>query len=610
MTVVYTCQGHDVVHFAPLLVLKWTHTILSKWDFLTEWQATEDACELAMLFDHYSSVHGGDSINVPRKRLDVGSRVTFSDDVEIAMGLDDMHQFQSITVPNDVFWHWATKPWALRTCYNETPIESLVPLPCDPLSCLAVLIRDGGHTQLRTTDAFFDIPSRQFGTGNGDEPADHDDPDDAHFFLHEAPEAIKHLFDNFLHQGFLQGPRLTESIFLRAWYIHHTRAPLWHHPRIIELHGHWRHWYNDVIAGWQDVLDAQEAVDFYLCHPDPPRSGMAHEIAFAMILAQGLDDSRTSGLVSVLKAGDLAAQVQYSVAASLPLVVSGHQLADVASIRHTCRLNGCRIRHDLAVIPFSAYPVHDMTNGDTFTIAPSVPAASAAAGTADDQDIEMNQFCGDDGMDEHDDRDNDDDPPDDSSSSASNPDPQAVHIHRLGRGATFGHVEWRTYFSIFRDAVQHVGGRRQEYTAHHYVRAHLEGLSDTEEAIILQHINDIAPGSREKLVILDAVLHAGAFGGRLPPAPAVTRATHKTLPQLARSHVLQLARVDHYCAWVRDQCIVQIDNVIWPPSDVSLRNIAQRHILARSTSSTATAALGYSFGCSSCTRCWSLEGLS
>ena len=264
---------------------------------------------------------------------------------------------------------------------------------------------------------------------------------------------------------------------------------------------------------------------------------------------------------------DVAARVQYAVAPSLPTVVSGYQLAHTASIAHTCHLNGCRIRHDLVVIPFSGYPVHDMTNGDTFTIAPTPgPAQSTAAGTADDADVAIERPDCADSPDDPDYMEDDDPPSDDSSSSAICSDPQAVHIHRLGRAAEFGHVEWRTYYTIFRDAVQIVGGRRHEYTRLHYVQAQLDGLSDTEEAIILQHAQDIAPGSLEKL-------HAGAFGGRVPTAPAVNRATYKVLPQLARSHVLQLARVDHYCAWVQNQCIVQIDNALWPASDVSLRDL-------------------------------------
>ena len=152
---------------------------------------------------------------------------------------------------------------------------------------------------------------------------------------------------------------------------------------------------------------------------------------------------------------DVAARVQYAVAPSLPTVVSGYQLAHTASIAHTCHLNGCRIRHDLVVIPFSGYPVHDMTNGDTFTIAPTPgPAQSTAAGTADDADVAIERPDCADSPDDPDYMEDDDPPSDDSSSSAICSDPQAVHIHRLGRAAEFGHVEWRTYYTIFRDAVQ------------------------------------------------------------------------------------------------------------------------------------------------------------
>ena len=51
----------------------------------------------------------------------------------------------------------------------------------------------------------------------------------------------------FLREGLIIGPGLEESVFVRSWHIHHIHEPrCWHH-RTLELQGHWRHWFNDIL---------------------------------------------------------------------------------------------------------------------------------------------------------------------------------------------------------------------------------------------------------------------------------------------------------------------------------------------------------------------------
>ena len=156
---------------------------------------------------------------------------------------------------------------------------------------------------------------------------------------------------------------------------------------------------------------------------------------------------------------------------------------------------------------------------------------------------------------------------------SSDEDPQALHIYRLGRPHVFGHVDWNTYRTVLRDAAQLVRMHINVLTGFHYMRASLDGLQDAEEAIILQHINDIAVGSEEKLVIVDVAMHTRANPGQVPPAPTITRTVHKVLPQLARQHILTIAGVDSYCDWVQHQCIVYLNHQVWEHRDNSLKHI-------------------------------------
>ena len=98
------------------------------------------------------------------------------------------------------------------------------------------------------------------------------------FFLHEAPDSIQLLFDSLLREGVITGPRLNERIPLRTWHIHHIREHTCWHSRIVFLKGHWNTWFAAVLERWNDRNDPNEDTILSVVFPDPPRSGVQHEI--------------------------------------------------------------------------------------------------------------------------------------------------------------------------------------------------------------------------------------------------------------------------------------------------------------------------------------------
>lgn len=203
----------------------------------------------------------------------------------------------------------------------------------EPLSYGAVSIRNYHYVpetkKHRTTDAFHNVLS-QFAQDDTDGNDHENEEDDLQHFLHEEPESVQILFDAFLREGLIIGPSLTESVFLRSWHIDHLREHRCWHSRIIELNGHWRTWFSDILSAWRDKNDRNEETIFSLVYPDPPRSivarGVWDEILFDIIIAQGLEAPRKAGLISVLQRDDPNARVRYALAASLPEEVSGHQV--------------------------------------------------------------------------------------------------------------------------------------------------------------------------------------------------------------------------------------------------------------------------------------------
>ena len=363
------------------------------------------------------------------------------------------------------------------------------------------------------------------------------------------------------------GPRLAESVHLRSWHVHHIHEQRCWHPRTIELNGHWRHWFNDILAGWRDKNNPNEDTIFSIVHPNPPRSGSVHEIMFDIIISQGLEAPRNSGLITVLQKNDRAARARFSLAASLPYTTSGVQIVQGAEIMHECNRDICRIRHDGVTIPFTMAPTHDVQDGDSFTIAVSSPAASSSAVT----DV----HCTDEGM--HDcsphEEPNDEDqsehpvPPSSSSSSTIEAARQGVHIFRLGYPQSFGRLRWDFTEHIIVDAARVVGIPSQHFACYHYLMTTPDDQTEQEESIILQHVGDIQPGSTEKLVLVDIELHASASGHNAVHAPRIMRQVHKVVPTLLRSQLLQIIRVSAYCEWRALACIVHCNRVLWPITD-------------------------------------------
>ena len=465
----------------------------------------------------------------------------------------------------DVDFDVVYKRWRARaTCWwddvNVTPtIEE--PLP---------------FMTFHTTDAWHDVPSNWQGTHGPQEHPDHE-LDDAPHFLHEAPETIRHLYDEFLYQGLIDGPRLSEAIHVRSWYLHHLRQRHWDTPRVLELDGHWRHWARDIAGGWRDQINVDEDIAFYICRPDPPRNvAIAHEIFFDLIVAQGIDVNEWAGLITVIRTDDLAARAEFSRAVSLPQFVSGERLAMLVGRTQQCHLRGCRIAHARTEIPFTHEPVHEMTNGDAFIIHPRRSQAAAAPILAA-QGEELADLDYDTCGDQHPEHAPDEDAVVSegySPSSEAPNDMQGTHIYRLGQIAIFGHLDWRSYHAALRDAAQLLRMSINQFVGFHYAQVHLPGHDAGDEAIIMQHVNDIQPGSLEKLVIVDIVYHTNRLVHGVPDNPTVTREVYKLPPQIVRQHLLIFAQVASYCTWRSDQCVVHHNDREWYRTDQRLRDIS------------------------------------
>eukprot|EP00435_Cladocopium_sp_Y103_P030221 s2897_g7.t1 len=520
----------------PLCVMKWTHRICFEEYYVSPWQALENAFVLAMEMDEISHRAYHSNVKFPAKVLEVGRpNVSFASVVEVALCDDDNFDLKHFSYSEDAFFQWPDKPWRLRpTTTSARQATSMTPaLPVN---------------QLRLTDAYYDVPSN-WGFGEHAQHG-HAEDDDNQFHLHEAPQSIQDLFNYFQRQWVIEGPGLVDSIYLRVGMFTMSTH---HNGSILALLS------SMVIGDFGNEIFLKGGVTKLL---------QVKRLSLHLPLA--------AGLISVLQPNDRASREHYTLAASLPAFVSGHQLATTSHAGQECFLSGCTIKHGRVHIPVNADPVHEMSNGDTFTLQVFDRPAAGASGTANEglheYDEEMNG-PGDASGDAPMEGDPDDAP--DVSPSPSTPaaDPQGLHILRLGHPPSFGYVDWRSYFVILREAAQTVGVPFTQFVGFHYMQHPLVGQAEAEETIILQHVNDIAVGSEEKLIVIDVVMHLTGEQRGVPFAPEVTRRVYKVLPWLARQHVLATAGVAAYCQWMNDQCVVHRNGRIWHLADAQLHEI-------------------------------------
>ena len=572
----YTCLGHD----QDPLILKWTHSACNEPWFVPEWDAIERANDLSWKFG-FSSSKSFSTEKVKQPTCERGRNVHFSSDVELRFcGFSDPVS-ASIKTTEQFIKQWPQKPWSLHLPKTD-PNEGGTSL--EPLSSGAVSIRKNhsfpDSEQFRTTDAFHNVPSTWFPQDNTN-GLDHEDPEDElQHFLHEEPESIQILFDAFLREGLIIGPSLTESVFLRSWHIDHIREHRCWHYRIIELNGHWRTWFADILSAWRDKNDQNEDTIFSIVYPNPPRSiaarrGVWDEILFDIIIAQGLEAPRRAGLISVLHRDDPNARVRYALAASLPEDLSGHQLVQSGEYLHECNTFICTIRHGMMTIPFTMAPVHMMQDGDSFTIASRTGVTSDGAASSS---MPPNAAAKSDDDTMHEESSEED--PGDSDDPAPSSDPQdpssmqGVHIFRLGHQQVFNRLRWDTADHILQDAARSVRVQPAQCVCFHYLQVCPDDHEMQQEAIILQHVTDIAPGSTEKLILIDIELHAASVSSiSIPQAPRVLRQVHKVVPVLTRQQVLHIARVSTYCEWMANGCFVFFNRVLWSIQDQGPRRI-------------------------------------
>jgi len=338
------------------------------------------------------------------------------------------------------------------------------------------------------------------------------------------------------------------------------------------------------------MIQPQDDVQYFTVMPDPDRSFIQRQIVADVLVVQGTDAERYAGLLTVYRQDAQGFLRPNAVAISLPDEVSGIGLAAAADISHLCNSNNCNFYFGWQQIPYSFVPAHYMMDGHGFSVHITPRPQQAAAGSGEQgpnpaqaSDAVMNSHSNSESDQEaRNSADHQSDWGRDSEHATATPIPgspsqfehwQGVQIYRLNRPVVHCFVRWGTYNSILYDIARFLREQLRNIIGIHNVQAVLAGQHEAEDSVILQHVQDLATGSTEQLVILDTEVHFQTAQQGMLNAPEVSRRVHRITSQISRPYVLRLARLSNYCFLQGDRCLVYLNNELWAEQDNRVRTM-------------------------------------
>lgn len=159
-----------------------------------------------------------------------------------------------------------------------------------------------------------------------------------------------------------------QGFVVRVWYIHHIHRRMSRIARYLHLSGPPHLWQPRIVALWADRLVPFEAIAICLAQPRPFRTTHEQHLAFDLIVTQGVQEPRRSGLISVYPSHPDPTFPQFAVAVSFRPQVSGEWLVRKLAFQQVCQVHRCQIFHRWNEIPQTPDLTHEMSNGDSFDI--------------------------------------------------------------------------------------------------------------------------------------------------------------------------------------------------------------------------------------------------
>ena len=119
------------------------------------------------------------------------------------------------------------------------------------------------------------------------------------------------------------------------------------------------------------------------------------------------------------------------------------------------------------------------------------------------------------------------------------------------------------------------GFRNQVRCFHRLAVAPIGLRVPSEEAVILQSVDDVTPGSEEKLILIDLVIHYQPLAsGLLVPACGSETSLESQSSDPSRSNSFASFSSMQYCRDQGDRCLIHKNHALWAAADRTVHHIA------------------------------------
>ena len=587
----------------PQSCLQWNHSITAEPDFLAPWQALQNAFDLHQELcpgDFDVRWNGVSGLPPPKLRHCQGFKVKFHEPVIVHFGdeYEPIGTWDTILVSPSLSSTLAPCTAAIVRCLtmNHQPAlgQGLQMSHFDVEHCIDHDLEVSGSSFGMSVDQSFSAdvpviacsimePFIQMSRLPDDDAGGHVPGPDGLPPAGRPPDFTDNMMARI--DTALFPPAILEAygFAIRTWYIHHVTHTHNDAPRVIQIVGDRGTWTDQIRDVWRDVLVTDEPTAFTLPTPMPARSPPEQLIALDVIISQGLQQLRYSGLVSVQRMDEDEGISQYTIAASFGPFVSGVQIVDAASAFQLCDSSSgraCSIFFGSELIPLDHHPGHRMRPGNSFMVQvprdPHLNTGQAAAFAATSSAVIAHGLPGGQVEQHHDFRPPGDDPehPDDqppSTPSSWHPGAAAgptfnCHIYRLRHPPLHLFLRNAGGVPMLMELARHLQVVPASLLKSHAMHVQMVGETQTDWSYIVQSIADLPSASSDALVIIDVELHFHPLAGPVQPLPASTRRVCRVPQFLTRLAVLRYAGVSQYCHRQHDRCLVQFNNVAWPLS--------------------------------------------
>ena len=567
--------------------LGWRHTVIDENNFVSPWEASSRALDLAFELDSLAALGSRHNTFTPRcRRTILGRQVSFKDAVEIYVGFEDslaacstIVEQVEISTAHAKPWGWFYLPdvWSYDSVEDRYTPHKVNRHALDPLSPAAVLIRHFPPIgTLKTTDTWHNpLPPEALRAAVDEEEADPDIiPDPA-----VVPLFIQDLFDIAGHHGIFDDPDGDGILRVRSWFLHHHDDRLCQHPRILEFEDDWRTWERDLGIAWRSHIRPNQEIQIHVARPDPYKGYMTRPAHADVVISQGHWLPRYSSVVTVHKVSRYHEPVSYALACSFERWVSGVQIASDADVLQWCNFGSirCQISFGWMRIPFTMRRTHEVQHGHAFVIqiGDANPSLASTGTPRNDPQDELQTAERHDTMDfDMHDEGHDGHPQSPleegemRSESSLHSSDLSLLIYRLGGPDAHGFTEGTTYTAMLNAAIRACRLPRSLVRCFHHLAVTPIGVADPHEtAIILQTVDDIDAGSNEKLVLVDVEVHYHPLGNGLVVPSANSRKVLRVNPHLHREQLLLLLGLHEYCSVESDRCIILLNYRIWSLHD-------------------------------------------